>query len=217
MKQTLGGERAYARAARKIDRDKTKALHGVLVFLCLVLQAAVSFAQPYQSNVKFFTLKETVAKLLPDSPVLTRRDIALTGKQLRRLKKFKNWDSKTTAFVLYHAKNKDKKILRTLVLFPEDVRQGSMVMAVALSNQGRVVGAVLMETQNKAVNWVLPLLRAGYLETFVGKKSDLKLKLSKKFRGPGFSKLTQTYALLMANTIKKSAQLFQVAFNRNLN
>lgn len=214
MKQTLGGERAYMSPARKIDRGNTKAFHGALVFLCLVLPTAVASAQPYQSHIKFFTLKETVAKLLPDSPVLTRRDIVLTGKQLRRLRKFKNWDSKTTAFVFYHAKNKDKKILRTLILFPEDARQGSMVMAVALSNQGRVVDAVLMEAQNKAVNWILPLLRAGYLQTFAGKKSDLKLKLSKKFKGREFSKLTQTYALLMANTIKKSAQLFQVAFNR---
>lgn len=46
--------------------------------------------------VRYHSLKDTVARLLPDAPVMTRRDVSLTSDQLRRLKTLKNWDSNET-------------------------------------------------------------------------------------------------------------------------
>lgn len=194
---------------------KQNSFLAILFFLAVALQQDnLASAQPFQASTKFFTLQETVAKLLPNAQVLTRRDVSLTPKQLARLKKHRNWDSDTTQFVFYHARNKKKKIVRTLVLFKENPTRGRMVAAVALSNQGKVVDALLMEAQNNTINWIMPLLRADYMQTFIGKDKNLKLKLSKKFASSEFTSISQTYALLIANAVKKSAQLFHVVFNR---
>ncbi|MFQ5673945.1 MAG: hypothetical protein ACE5G9_12735 [Nitrospinales bacterium] len=184
---------------------------GLLIFFAALFQADGASAQFFNDpTFKLYSIRETVAKLLPDAQVLTRRDVVLTPRQLRWLRKNKNWDSDTTEFTFYHAKNKARKITRTLVIFPENTRHGPMVMAVALSNRGRVLDVLLTDIQNKTMDWVLPLVRAGYLKTFAGKDRNLKLKLPKKFKSSTFPPISQTYALLIANAVKKSAQLFHV-------
>lgn len=183
--------------------------------LCgVLLWATSSEAELTEPMVKFFTLKETVAQLLPESDKLSRRDIVLNEVQQNRLSRFKNWDTDTTEFVVYHSKNAKSKITGSLVLFPEHTRQGILVVAVALDNSGKVVRTILMEAQQPTVRWILPLLRAGYMETFAGKDQSLKLSLSGKFRDPAFSPISRTYALRVANAVKKSAQLFRVVFKR---
>ncbi|MFQ5451245.1 MAG: hypothetical protein ACE5E9_11505 [Nitrospinaceae bacterium] len=164
--------------------------------------------------VKFKTLKETVTQLLPGAKNLSRRDIVLNSKHLKRLEKYKNWDTDATEFVIYHAKNAGKKIQRTLILFPEHTRQGTLVVAVALDNGGTVTGTVLMEAQQPTMNFLMPLLRAGYMDSFSGKDRTLKLTLAKKYRSTGLSIISRTYALRIANAVKKSAQLFHIYFRK---
>ena len=167
--------------------------------------------------VKFFSLKETVAKLLPEAKQLSRRDIVLEKRHLDQLANHKNWDSKETEFVIYHSKTAEKKITGTLILFPEQTRQGTIVVAVSLDNKGRVTQALVMEAQQPTVQWLLPLLRADYMDTFSGKDKSLKLKLAQTFKSDEFSAISQTYALRLANAVKKSSQLFHVYFNRPKN
>ncbi|MBI4388751.1 MAG: hypothetical protein HY580_01110 [Nitrospinae bacterium] len=188
----------------------------------LILTALISAFQPgvpasaetVEPMVPFFTLKEAVAKLLPNAKKLTQRDIVLDGERLNRLRQLKNWDTGETRFTLYHARNEKGKITGALVIFPEPTVQGPLVLAVALSNEGRVTEALLMEAGNKTADRLLPLLRAGYMQTFAGKDKDMKLVLDKKFKGQEFSPIAQTYALHIANAVKKSAQLFDALFKK---
>jgi len=105
--------------------------------LLALLTAAPARANTAEPMVPFFTLKETAEKLLPGAENLTRRDIELSADKRRELEKNKNWNSEEDAYILYHQKNAEKKITRTLVLFPEASRQGTLVVAVALDNHGR--------------------------------------------------------------------------------
>ena len=52
------------------------------------------------------------------------------------------------------------------------------------------------------------------MDGFVGKDKSLKLKLDKTYKSAKFSTISQTYALRIANSVKKSAQLFDVFFKR---
>lgn len=162
--------------------------------------------------VRYHSLKDTVARLLPDAPVMTRRDVSLTSDQLRRLKTLKNWDSNETQFELYHARNQRKKITRTVVIFREYTPQGVLLVAVGLSNRGQVTDAILMEVPNRIVQWIQPLLRAGYMQAFAGKDFRMPLEPDPKFQNEEWSTLTRNYALRLANAVKKSTQLFQVVF-----
>jgi hypothetical protein len=162
--------------------------------------------------VRYYSLKDAVARLLPGAPVMTRRDVHLTSDQLRRLKTFKNWDSNDTQFELYHARNQRKKITRTVVVFREYTPQGVLLVAVGLSNRGQVTDAILMEAPNRIAQWIQPLLRAGYMQAFAGKDYRMSLEPDLNIQNEEWSALTRNYALRLANAVKKSAQLFQVIF-----
>ena len=190
-----------------------KRIPGFLLSAVLLLSVSAE-AKLLEPMVKFHTLQETVAQLLPQSEHLSRRDIRLEKRHLVELGRYKNWDTQETEFVLYHSKNAQKKITGTLILFPEHTRQGRVVVAVALDNQGRVAQALVMEAQQPTVQWLLPLMRAGYMNNFTGKDKSLKLRLGKKYRGDEFSTISRTYALRLANAVKKSAQLFDIFFRR---
>lgn len=174
-----------------------------------------AFAEEAMSSlIRFKTRVETLKQLLPETLNVTQRDITLTDTQLSKLKKLKNWNTDDVDFTLYHSKNKEEKITRTVILFPEYTRQGMFKVAVGLSNQGEVVEALVMEAENTVAEWLLPLLRTGYMETFAGKGRDMKLELDKKFTTRSYTPITQTYALHIANAVKKSAQLFDVVFRK---
>jgi hypothetical protein len=174
-------------------------------------------AKLVEPMVKFFSLQKTVAKLLPEAKILSRRDIVLEKRHLDQLSRHKNWDTKETEFVIYHAKTAAKKITGTLILFPEQTRQGTIVVAVAMDNKGKVNQALVMEAQQPTVQFLLPLLRADYMDIFSGKDKSLKLKLEQRFKGDDFSTISQTYALRLANAVKKSSQLFHIYFHRSKN
>lgn len=184
----------------------------VLASIIIYHSGAYAAEQAMSSLIRFKTRVETLKQLLPATEVVTQRDITLTEIQRRKLKKLKNWNTDEVDFTIYHAKNKEEKIVRTVILFPEYTRQGMIMVAVGLSNQGEVVEALVMEAENTVSEWLLPLLRSGYMETFSGKGKDLKLELDKKFTASPFTPITRTYALHIANAVKKSAQLFNVVF-----
>ncbi len=162
--------------------------------------------------IRYYSLKDAVARLLPEAPAITRRDVYLTSDQLRRLKTLKNWDSNDTQFELYHARNQRKKVTRTVVVFREYTPQGVLLVAVGLSNRGQVTDAILMEAPNRIVQWIQPLLRAGYMQAFTGKDYRMSLEPDPKVQNEEWSALTRNYALRLANAVKKSTQLFQVVF-----
>ncbi|PIQ97202.1 MAG: hypothetical protein COV67_05490 [Nitrospinae bacterium CG11_big_fil_rev_8_21_14_0_20_56_8] len=178
----------------------------------LLFSAAPSGALPREAMIPFSSIKEAVAQMLPSTGNLIRRDIVLDEKHLARLSRFKNWDTEETEFVIYHSRNAENKVTGTLILFPEHTRQGTLVVAVALDNHGRVTGARLVEAQEPTVQWVLPLLRANYLDRFKGATLALDLALPKEFKGKNFSSISQTYARRLANSVKKTAQMFDAVY-----
>lgn len=181
--------------------------------LLALLTAAPARANTAEPMVPFFTLKETAEKLLPGAENLTRRDIELSPDKRRELEKNQNWNSEEDAYVLYHQKNAEKKITRTLVLFPEASRQGTLVVAVALDNHGKVTGALVKEAQRPTVQWLLPLVRQGYMDRFTGQGQEMDLKSAARLK-EDVPPISKTYALRIANAVKKSAQLFHVYFGR---
>ncbi|WP_237097860.1 hypothetical protein [Nitrospina gracilis] len=162
--------------------------------------------------IRYLTLKETVEALLPSAEELSKRNVQLSHRKLEKLRRLKNWDTNDDTFVFFHAKTKEGRITRTLVTFREYIRQGGvLLMAVSLDNDGRILEVRLMEAPNFVIQWIQPILRSDYLDSFKGKDHRLDLELGPEYRDR-FSGITQQFALKMANAVKKSAQLFMVEF-----
>lgn len=186
----------------------------MLMGLALVLMPASTawsddFLRPV---IRFHTLKETVQDLLPDGAELTKRNVQLPPHKLDKLRRLKNWDTNDDTFVMFHAKDKQGQILRTLVVFREYIPQGGvLLMAVSLDGRGRILQVRLMEAPNFILQWIQPILRSGYLDTFEGKDHRLELSLPPQYK-EAFSSISKQFALKMANAVKKSAQLYMVEF-----
>ena len=130
---------------------------------------------------------------------------------MERLKSFGNWDSVETHHKFFLSQGDDRSLDRAVVFMTEFSRHGSLVVAVSLNPDGKVLEAMITHIQSEVLGWVNPLLKKNYMDDFKGKDSGLQLALHPKWK-EGTSKMTQTFALKIANTVKRSAQLFDVVF-----
>ncbi len=93
----------------------------------------------------------------------------------------------------------------------EFTRHGPLVVAVALDPQGKITGVILTDTQVEPLTWLEPLLKKNYMQTFIGRDSRMPLTLDAKWKAD-FSRMSQDFARVINNAVKKGAQLFDVVF-----
>ena len=160
--------------------------------------------------VKLHTLKETLSHLLPDKK-LHLKEVNLNDGQVERLKSFGNWDSVGTNHKFFLSQGDDRSLDRAVVFMTEFTRHGSLVVAVSLNPDGKVLEAMITHIQLEVLEWVSPLLKRSYMDGFRGKDSGLQLVLNPQWKEET-SKMTQAYALVIANAVKRSAQLFDIVF-----
>ena len=167
------------------------------------------------STIRFYETKELITKMLPNSYRLSQIKTTLNRNQISQLNKWKNWNSDINQFVFYLSKNRERKIVRTLVLFPEQTRQGLIMVATTIDNNGIVDQAEVFEASQATINWLLPLLRSGFMKHFKGKSEAMSLKLPKYLKSSRVSRLSLGYGVHLNNAVKKSSQLFNVVFKNN--
>lgn len=161
-------------------------------------------------NLKLLSTKESVSRLLPQGRLFLK-NVDLTSDHVSRLKSQGNWHSNETHYKFFVVRDDNGKLVRTAVFVTEFTRHGPLVVAVGLDGEGKVVEALLTDIQTEPMEWVGPLLRRHYMRDFRGKDSSLPLTLTSKWTN-GTSGLTQSYALFIANAVKRSAQLFDLVF-----
>ncbi len=182
----------------------------VLFTMVLVLGSPVIVSAHVTPIIKLLTVKETIAHLLPNSELYVK-EVELTDAQLEKLKSFGNWESHQSRYKFILSRGTDNSLERALVFMPEFSRHGTVVIAVSLDNNGKVIDAVITDIQTEIMGWVQPLLKARYMESFKGKDSGMELALDGKWKKIS-NDLTQSYALAIANAVKRSAQLFDQVF-----
>ncbi|PIQ97201.1 MAG: hypothetical protein COV67_05485 [Nitrospinae bacterium CG11_big_fil_rev_8_21_14_0_20_56_8] len=161
-------------------------------------------------NVKLHTTREAVARLLPEGK-LSLKEVTLEGENLKALESHENWDSQEDHFNFYVSRDGDRKLKRAAIFMTEFTRHGPVVVGVALDPEGKIADAVVTDVQAEPLEWIGPLLRIPFLESFRGKGSGLDLRLDEKWKR-GTTEMAQAYGVILANALKKSAQLFELVF-----
>lgn len=184
----------------------------VFLGLSLWLLIAATAQAHVTPNVKLLTTREAVSRLLPANGKLFMKNVALSPEQTEQLEAKGNWDGSDTEYQFFVSRDENHRVLRAAILMTEHSRHGPMVVAVGLSPEGKVTDAVLTDIQTEPMEWVGPLLRAHYLSSFQGKGAEIDLTLADHWK-QGTTEMAQAYAVLLANAVKRSAQLFELVFN----
>ena len=161
-------------------------------------------------NVRLHTTREVIQQLLPKGELFVK-EVTLNSEQKARLKAFDNWDTRNDNFKFYISRDKNNRLQRVVISMVEFTRHGPMVMAVALDANGRVQDALLTNIQMESLTWVDPILKSNYIQELRGKDSKMPLTLESKWK-ERFTDVSQYFALSIANSVKKSAQLFDLLF-----
>jgi hypothetical protein len=182
----------------------------MLVMVLGILWMAPDAWAHVSANVKLVSTKETVQRLLPKGKLFIK-EVDLTENQLDKLRSFDNWNTHTSHFKFFVSRDNQGQLQRVMTSIVEFTRHGPVVVAVAMDPKGKITGALLTDTQTELLTWLEPLLKKNFMQTFQGKDSLMPLSLDDKWKNE-FSRLSQDFALVIANAVKKSAQVFDVVF-----
>ncbi len=182
----------------------------MLVMVLGILWMAPGAWAHVSANVKLVSTKETVQRLLPKGKLFIK-EVDLTENQLDKLRSFDNWNTHASHFKFFVSRDNQGRLQRVMTSIVEFTRHGPVVVAVAMDPKGKITGALLTDTQTELLTWLEPLLKNNFMQTFQGKDSLMPLTLDDKWKND-FSRISQDFALVIANAVKKSAQVFDVVF-----
>jgi len=189
---------------------KAKTVSLALMMVLGILWMAPEAWTHVSANVKLLSIKETVQRLLPQGKLFVK-EVDLTQNQLDKLRSFDNWNTRASHFKFFVSRDRQGQLRRVMISMVEFTRHGPVVVAVAIDSQGKIAGAILTDTQLEPLTWLEPLLKKNFMQAFQGKNSQMPLTLDPQWQ-QGFSRISQDFALVIANAVKKSAQLFDVVF-----
>ena len=181
----------------------------LLIIFALFVGPSIALAH-VSPNVKLVTTREAVSQLLPSGKLFLKQ-VQLNNSQMQKLKSSGNWNSHETNYRFFVSRDKNNSIQRAAVFITEFTRHGPIVVAVSLDSTGKVVNAMVTDIQVEPLEWVGPLIRSDFLKEFRGKGSEMSLNLQSKSLEQT-SPITRSFAHIIANAVKRSAQLYQLAF-----
>jgi hypothetical protein len=180
-------------------------------FIISALFIGPSFALAHVSpNVKLVTTKEAVSQLLPSGKLFLKQ-VHLNNSQMQKLQSNDNWNSHEANYKFFVSRDKNNSIQRVAIFITEFTRHGPIVVAVSLDSTGKVMDAMVTDIQMETLEWVGPLIRNGFFQEFRGKGSEFSLDLQSKSLAQS-SSITRSFAHILANAVKRSTQLYQLAF-----
>ncbi len=190
---------------------KTKTAKFLFMMVLAMFWVAPEAWAHVSANVKLVSAKESVQRLLPKGKLFVK-EVDLTTGQLAKLRAFDNWDTRAAHFRFFVSRDETGKLQRAMTSMVEFTRHGPVVVAVALDPQGKITGVILTDTQVEPLTWLEPLLEKNYMQVFIGKDSRMPLTLDAKWKTE-FSRISQDFAQIITNAVKKGAQLFDVVFD----
>ncbi|MCF8719982.1 hypothetical protein [Nitrospina gracilis] len=179
----------------------------ILLLIGLLVQPVWAHVTP---NVRLLTTRETVSQLLPKGNLFVKK-VKLTEDQQKKLNSYDNWRTQVDEFKFYISRDKQDKLIRSMVSMTQITRHGPLVVAVALNPDGTVADALVTDSMMEPMTWVSPILKSDFMKSFRGRGSDMSLKLADKWKEQ-FSGISQDFARVIANAVKEAAQLYEVVF-----
>ncbi len=191
----------------KTSNTSLRTMIPVFMLLTLII-LPVSVHAHVTPSIRLISFKDAVRKIVQGGDLRLKR-VTINDEQATQMKAFGNWDllEENYNFIIKYDEN--HSLSRVVVQLKEYSRHGTIVIAVGMNSEGKVVNAFVTDVQNEVLQWIQPLLQDNFMQRFKG--ADTNMSPTTVLEGIN-SVMTRSYAKRIANAVKRSTQLFEVVF-----
>jgi hypothetical protein len=137
------------------------------------------------------------------------REIRLSPEQRQAIQHQWNWTPDEDFYRFYVGRDEQGRLVAVTIFLTEFTLHGPVRVAVALSPDGKVKGATVVELTEETYPWVKPLIDRNFIGEYVGQGSSGRYALAERS-----DSMTQFYGQIIASLIQRAAILYEVAMGR---
>jgi hypothetical protein len=188
---------------------KPTILSGAVAAVVVLFAAALTLAH-ITPPVVLVSDREAVASLLAGSRRFFVREVRLSPEQRQRIQKQSGWTPEEDFYRFYIGRDDQGRMVAATIFLTEFTLHGPVRVAVALSPDGKVRGAAVVELTEETYPWVKPLIDQNFMGGFVGQGSAGTYTAATDSRRAGDA-MSHFYGEVIATLIKRAAVLFDAA------
>lgn len=150
--------------------------------------------------------RDALASLLAGARRFFVREVRLSPEERAAVQTQTGWTPEDDLHRFYLGRDAEGRLVAAATFVTEYTIHGPVRVAVALTPDGLVRGATVVELTEETYGWVKPLLDQEFTRRFVGQPA------SARFVGPtGLEQMSQFYGQVIAGLVQRAAALYEVA------
>ena len=181
-----------------------------LIRLSRLALVAAAIAAPARAHITppvvLASDRDAVARLLSGSSRYFVREIRLSPAQRQGVRQKTGSTPEDELVRFYIGRTADGATVGATTFVSEFTMHGPVRVAVALTPDGKVRGASVVEVTEESYAWVKPLVDGGFLQRFAGR--DARAASSQSVDGGG--SMSRFYAGVIARLVGRAAALYEV-------
>jgi hypothetical protein len=174
-----------------------------------VLVAAATAAAHITPPVVLVSDRDALVSLLAGAQRFFVREIRLTPEERSVVHTRTGWTPDEELYRFYLGRDAGGRLVAASTFVTDYTVHGPVRVAVALTPDGRIRGASVVELTEETYGWVKPLLDRDFTRQFVGQPAGAR------FEAPaGLEPMPQFYGQVIAGLVQRAAMLYDVAILR---
>jgi hypothetical protein len=151
--------------------------------------------------------RDAVAGLLGGSTKYLVREVRLSSPEREAVRKRTGWGADDDFYRFYVGRDERGRTVGATVFLNEFTIHGPVRVAVALADDGKVKGAMVVEVSEETYSWVKPLLDRDFIRAYVGLDGHGRFAVSE---AKGVPSMQRFYEGVIAGLIQRAAVLYEV-------
>ena len=174
------------------------------ILLCALASApALAHITP---PIRLASDRDAVASLLAGARRYFVREVRLTPAERQSIEKETGWAPEEDFYRFYVGRDEQLHAVSAVLFLTEYTIHGQVRVAVGLSPDGKVKGAMVVELSEETYPWVKTLIDRGFLRGFAGRDGHSSFAAAADGKGS----MTQFYADILGSLVKRAALLYEV-------
>ena len=183
-----------------------KTLTRVVIALLVVVAIAPAARGHVTPPVVLVSDRDAVVALLAGARRFFVREVRLTPAEQQAIRQATNWAPDQDFYRFYIGRDEQGRAVAAAVFVTEMTIHGPVRVAVALSPDGKVKGATVVELSEETYPWTKPLLDRDFTRQYVGRDAHGSFVT----RAGGGESMTEFYGQIIASLIQRGAILYEV-------
>ena len=185
-----------------------------IVLLRLSLAAMLALPAIVHGHVTpptvFVSDREAVARLTKGATTFVEHRVKVTPEQRATISSRWGWNPDQAVYRFYEGRDPGGRRIGAVVFLTEFTTHGPVRAAIAISPDGKVADARIVEIATESADWVRPLMGGVFAQSFAGLDSqgDFSARAS---QAAVKGSMPRFYGAVFARLIQRAAILFDVA------